>query len=113
MFTKVELAFSVLSLPLSELEAAPVVPVEFDPEELEVGKATLPEILKRYFTLCLNLKSRKQNFAYFWVSMWLPFYVFLLYVYNAEVLDLTEWTRLKKRWRHLRKMRSTFSLEAA
>ena len=113
MFTKVELAFSVLSLPLSELEAAPVVPVEFDPEELEVGKATLPKILKRYFTLCLNLKSRKQNFAYFWVSMWLPFYVFLLYVYNAEVLDLTEWTRLMKRWRHLRKMRSAFSLEAA
>ena len=47
MFTKVELAFSVLSLPLSELEAAPVVPVEFDPEEFEVGKATLPEILKK------------------------------------------------------------------
>jgi hypothetical protein len=45
--------------------------------------------------------------------MWLPFYVFLLYVYNAEVLDLTEWTRLMKRWRHLRKMRSAFSLEAA
>jgi hypothetical protein len=45
--------------------------------------------------------------------MWLPFYVFLLYVYNAEVLDLTEWTRLMRRWRHLRKMRSAFSLEAA
>ena len=61
MFTKVELAFSVLSLPLSELEAAPVVPVEFDPEEFEVGKATLPEILKMYLMLCLNKKAGNKN----------------------------------------------------